>query len=176
VWRADLHLELSQGDILTPVAMGVIADPLKPVKRITAKGHPEAWAVMPPRGIGRDSDFISTGKQLDVIVVSYDCEMQADVRRVLCAPVGRLSTLEPAMQGHVLARRVFSKFPLVGVPTRGDCYAEFRAINAVHRSHLPLDSRLASISDDSIEELKAALIAFFTRYELPLTMRPANDA
>jgi len=167
-WLEDLATELSQGDIVRGVIVGLPVCPPIFLQKTTAKANQEVWSPGTPKpdhnGIVR---VLAEGRQCDVLVVSHGCEIDKkdSKKRILVAPVGtadRLSTSRNA----VFEQREHALFPLPEVPQLGDCYADLRLIHPVDLGFLRPENRLASMTEDGMVRLQAQLIGFFTRKDL----------
>jgi hypothetical protein len=167
-WLQGLAAELSQGDVIRGVVVGLPVCPPVHLQKMTVKASQQVWSPGSPNpdhnGVVR---LLAEGRQCDVLVVSHGCEIDKrdSKKRILVAPVAsadRLSTSRDA----VFEQREHALLPLLDIPHLGDCYADLRLIHPVDHSFLRNENRVASMTEEGIVRLQAQLVGFFTRKDL----------
>lgn len=166
-WQAKLEARLSQGDILKDVPNGLVVFPVQLLHKRDMKGIGEAHVVDP--AARPDSNgwhrFLARGPIAPVIVLSHSCELDKNEGkgRVVIAQVSPASQLTPENRDAVFQRQRISLFPLLGVPTFGDCYADLRTTTSIDRRHLDESKRVASATPTTITILQQHVAGFFVR-------------
>jgi hypothetical protein len=167
-WLQNLAAELSQGDIVHGVVVGLPVHPAVHLQKTTVKGNQQVWSPGSPNpdsnGILR---LLAEGRECDVLVVSHSCEIDKKDRkkRVLIAPIATADRLSTSREA-VFEQREPALFPLLDVPQLGDCYADLRLIHPVDRGFLRNEDRLASMTEEGVVRLQAQLVGFFTCKDL----------
>lgn len=167
-WDGVIKPELSQGDLLALVIVGTADSPLVPLKRgATRKGGGESWDKSPwtpnSNGIGH---FLGRGRQIDVIILSQDCEIDKRGGRVpvLVAPVFPISALSTeADRINVLSRKRYPFLPLPSIEgVLEESYADLRCTTYIYRDLIDTADRKKSMTSQGVNDLVKQIIAFMT--------------
>lgn len=167
-WLQNLATELSQGDVVRDLVVGLPVHVPVYLQKKTLKGNEIVWAPGSPQpdhnGVLR---LLAEGRRCDVLVISHGCEIDKQDRkkRILIVPIAPADRLSSSREA-VFAQRDYALFPLPEVPTLGDCYADLRLIHPVDRGVLREQDRAASMTDEALLRLQAQIVAFFTRKDL----------
>ena len=173
-WAPHLRSELSQGDVLSPVLIGAAQLPVVYLsKGPVLKGNVQTWtppsvfAPNPGDGLG---NFLGKGRVNHALIVSHDCEIDKPRRgsRVLIVPVSPLTNVVDAVgRQAIIEQKRYASIPLPGLPSLGDCYADFRLLMWIDRKIIEdAGKRVASMTDEAVILLQARPVGFFTRKDL----------
>lgn len=181
MWAPALNPKgLSQGDILANTPVGTAIVPVTYLGRNTWPKHDKASGTSKPYWPqeltmqlfpGDDTGlFIARGRMTRVVVVMHHCEMddKPDAGRVVVAPIAPIERVtQEASRARIMAggRRAF--LPLPALPGLGDHYADLRSMASVDRKLLTDAQREFSMDGGGLVALRAQLIDFFTRLEIP---------
>jgi hypothetical protein len=173
-WATKLEGNLSQGDVLKEVLIGLPARPLVFLHR-TSLGGKRVWEEHP--SFEPDNDglgyFLGRGRLVPAIVVSHDCTMDNDGQRsrISVAPMAPLSTLaqtDPKYREAALNQQQRSLLPLTNVPgLNADFYADLRLITPLDRRVIDSATRIASMSPEGLERLQHQIADHFIRFDIP---------
>jgi len=166
-WANTLKTELSQGDLISPQPIVSATTPEKLLKRgATQKRNVQTWEETTdwlPQKDGR-GHFLASGRKLNAIVLSHDCEIDKDKKVLLVAPVLPISTIDDAHRDIVRNRK---RYPFMPVPEIEniipESYIDLRGICFLERDFINQATRLCSMSETGREDLRFQLIAFITR-------------
>ena len=178
-WASDLKTDLSQGDLLSLVLVGTAAEPKTALTRgPTRKKGLESWDTSAWKADGDDFGyFLARGREVHVVVVSEDCEIDKDDGKipVLVAPVFSQDALQTddARQAVLQGRR----FPFLAVEAIPDVipasYVDLRSITFINRKLMARARRKKSMSSIGVNSLIQQIIAFFTHISVD-ELRTAN--
>lgn len=179
-WDIQLKSELSQGDLLSLVLVGTAANPRKALIRgQTKRGGGETWdaSTWKPDGNGI-GHFLARGQEINVIVLSQDCEIDKDDGRapVLVAPVFPISVIQDQEALNAVVSR--KRYPFLPLPEiQGvikPSYADLRCISYIDRKLIAAAERKKSMSANGVEELVKQIIAFFTHVPFEKLVIPSG--
>jgi hypothetical protein len=170
-WCDTLKAQLSQGDILQKVPFWSIRSPIGYLEKRTQKENRVVWVeVVEPSTDGHGNVHVLTRARVAYgLVLNHDCDLDKEKRqrRVQLAMLADLDGLNKDEREKVLESRVYHRFVLPDVPQLGKTlYADLRAIVTVDRELADGCDRIASLSEEGAERLRAQIVAFFTRLDL----------
>lgn len=131
----------------------------------TQKGNVQTWEETGdwvPQKDGR-AHFLASGRKLNAIVLSHDCEIDKN-KRVLVAPVLPITMIDDAHRDFVRNRKRYPFMPVSEMKNiLPESYIDLRGICFLERELIDHASRLSSMSETGLEDLRIQLIAFITR-------------
>lgn len=167
-WAEGPKPELSQGDVVIDLPFWVPLNDLQCVeKKALPAPRPPAW--LETTGLTPDAEgffnFIARGRIAPGVVLSHDCELdkQRKNRRVQVALVSDIEKLSTDEKQAVMGQGKWSRLVLPDVPELGTCYADLLIQVTLDRRIIDARRRLASMSEEGAERLRAQIIAYFTR-------------
>jgi hypothetical protein len=178
-WKPAPDDRLNQGDIIADVPFSTLAFPEQYLKLQTFKGGATGYVLSEKAvpSVDNTSPMLARGRVARVVVISHSCDIdksindenKADGRpneKILVAPVMPLSVLAPNQHAHILSRGNVRFMPLPDVQGVGDCFADLKNISSVFSAHLPVEKRIAVMSDEVLPFLHMHLVGYFTRLKM----------
>lgn len=167
LWAPCIERDLSQGDIVDAVPVGVAVDPIQFLKKASLKGGKPGWMVSskPQSKEGNLEYWPTRGRLVPVVVLSHSCDLDKPDRRarVVVAPVTGASGLTSSAWMTILSSGRRAMLPLPGLPGLGDAYADLRLTCTVDRSYIDTCARLASMSAPGVTRLQVHFVGFVAR-------------
>lgn len=168
---------LFQGDIIRDAPHIHMKDPplvaLRPLNR--ERTRYDAYREAPPPG-----GFKQSGEQAAAfaqsalgMVISYGCAIENDPKHCMVALIRPLTPVPEQSKATIRENRNFAYFYLPALDNQlEESYVDFRRLTCVHPDFLYTDNRVASLSEDSVDQLMMRLFLFFTRRQLKPDMFP----
>lgn len=170
-WLPRLRPELEQGDIIQTNLFYQLVVPVKHLKPgKTAKSNAKTWEETESPIINDIKPRILANTSGEYgIILSYGCEIEKakDQHNILIAPVAPLSVFDPNLQDLILKQKAYKYLPIVDLPGIAPSYANLSKTFSLQKKQVELPSRIKSMTDEGITRVKAQLIAFYTRLEIP---------
>lgn len=167
-WAEELKPELSQGDVVSDLPFWVPLNDLQCVeKKALPAPRPPAW--LETTSLTPDAEgffnFIARGRIAPGVVLSHDCELDKKRRnrRVQVALVSDIEKLSTDEKQVVMGQGRWSRLVLPGVPEFGTCYADLLIQVTLDRKIIDTRRRIASMSEQGGERLRAQIVAYFAR-------------
>jgi hypothetical protein len=149
-----------------------VSVPVTHLKYTSLRDSKAGWAET-PNPVVRKTDqkkyLLAQGEVRPALVLSHDCDLDKPRSnpRVLVAPIGLMSILEPGTQITILEQRHLALLPLPALGTLGDCFADLRLVTVVPRDVVLEANRIASLTDEGRERLQVQISRFLFRREPP---------
>jgi len=167
-WRAALQADLSQGDILADVPVGIVAAPPVRLHSKSFRGNETGWIKSDkPLDSKSRAELLASGFAVPVIVLGHDCELDKSATRVLVAPIQPIGSVHADHHASILEGKNWAQVALQDIPELGTCFADFRSMTAVDRRNINAARRVSSMTEEAVRLLWARLIGFFTRMQPP---------
>lgn len=163
-WADQVKAELSQGDILSSLAIGVGVAPPVYLRHATMKGGASGWTESPqPQERQGKVHLLAAGGVVAIIVLSHDCEIDKGQTRVIVAPIKEIGAVAADHQQSILDGRSWAHVALPDLPGMGTCFADLRSTMAVDRANVSQAQRLASMTAQAVALLQARIVGFYVR-------------
>lgn len=163
-WLPEKFPNLSQGDVVARLPLGIPTSPLIHLSKKTLSGNQSAWVEGPPNDDSESGFLLIKTRRLLSIVLTHDCQLDKSKRkpRVQLAPVIELDRLNSEEKTLVINQRSLSQLVLPDIPQVGSCYADLKNIFTVDKGLIGDDTmRIASMTDQGKDRLQWQLIAYF---------------
>lgn len=171
-WLPTISPTLSQGDVVIDLPLGVAVEPPTSLERAVLPGKRSGWYECTHWKADHNGSawFLAKGKLMAGIVVSHGCDLDKTAGKarplVLVAAVRSADSLSDQAKAAVFEQRERHTMPLPQISGLGDCYVDLRSINVLSREAVERGTRIASLTHQGRQRLRAQLVSFFTRIEL----------
>lgn len=169
-WYRRKADKVTQGDVYRSVpSIFIPSRPLDVVRKGPREGALNRFteeAQEPPGGFRWEDDelIIAHGVVTRAVMLTHDCEIDKDSNYRLMALIRPWASLPPEAAEAVKENRRWRFFYLAGHDAvLPESYVDFRRITAVRPGALEEENRLLSMTAETLDALREALVRYLTR-------------